>query len=1777
MTNASLSSPAGGLTISASTLSISLDAGAAVSSNVSLKIAGILNPGYSQTTDSFKVTVKNIDGNIVDKGEHAGIAILPTQIQFITPAAGDVYSVGDSRTIKWQVTGGNISRTSSHWLVQFSTDANFTSPITVHEGLASVDGDNNLYFVLSVDSSMLSEVVYLRVSCIDNLYTDVAATSGQFSIRPVAAFVGFVAPASAVKWAIGSSNTIEWSTQGAISNNFKIEYFAGNTWTTIYEEGVSGSASVTKAAGAHWYEDDWSYSWTVPQAANLPDSGAVIRVTNSDNSIVTGVSEEFEIATAYIKITSPTEGITWVRTETNNITWEGQGESGTRFSIQYSDTANAITTELYNGSIERTLSEGKWLYSYPWVLSAELEPTDTAAIIITNLDDSGIADTSAIFSVNASGKLEITAPVAGDKWVIGAKYTIKWTSDGQSLSSSSIRITYTADGVAETLITNSTSNTGSKDFTCPSTALSNVKVHLYQINGDVTAESGVFSFVAVPSLQFVSPVANDNWVASFTKEIKWSGVGGGLTQMLVIKYSTDGGSTYPNTIFNYTTDSYEEKISSVVSGTVTNYTLAWPVPINYSNNVKIKIEDMGIMRLVSGSYVPLSVVSGKFSITAPFATIAQPAGGEGWIAGTEHDIIWSETGSLGKDIKISYSVDGGLTYPYVIFQNSTGDSAIYDNYIIPVNSSLSYKWTVPNTISTQCRIKIEGLTNSGSGTSLANFSIKLPIITITSPVSTDLWSIYDTGKLISWTNTGNVSEHLKIEYFKDASTSKVILADVNGTATSYSWDITEDYKSYVSDSGWIKITDLNAETTFGQPLTAVSEAFVLSLPGFEINVPASPLITGSSYNITWQGIGMYSECSTDPSNTIRLEYGVGDNPTWITISASTQNDGSYENWVVPDKHSSDVKFRITNNTWSFITGISEPFKIMGSLSITSPAAGTKLFVGQEQMMEWSTNGTINKVNLYYSKNNGSTWNAIATDTTNNGYYMWTIPDAVLVDRSPNSSVYFKVEDATDSAVYINRQYTISYYKVTWNVIDADGLVGDLDGLSVNTLDVTNNNTVWEDRTGLSCSSSIKNAGVDADDIVLYYYPGHLYQTTWSRDAYLDATVQPSPWTADTDGKEVTITLATQLVTKTRTVYSSVTYDASTDILSIQCWLQEEEKLLTEIAGLQGCLIIVYDDNDAQIKTFEYDASESDASGVFWTKWEHPGLETSKSYFVRFRIQFEGAFHYGGKTFEISSASQIENIAESVNSGVIAITSAISESSAQIKAKIEETATETQNKVAETVNSAKTSIESKVTVIGEENKAAINNAATTIKENVSREASSRIVNEESFIKSGKTLKIKYKVDSGLELSPEIDVYDPENKQRISKGVMSEIGTTGVYEYDLTFLTAWGTGSFSIVCSESTYGTIDGISIEVVKADLEDINSAAVVSMSQLSNIDTDEMKNLSSSIGIVSSSIEKIVGTMTDLGSMSNKISALTNDIQKTVFEQLSVASDKMKEIAKQQSVKIDKMIDVSEKGREDVNYLKKKTLEIKATAELTNEIIQRSNDKPINKSWLEPGSILMNAMVVNPSTSKSQTAMLKAYLPVESKPEDIVNLGDLSVSYDVQENLYYVFKEFTLGPGEVAKRQIELKDVWVISEKELNANLERINEMLQDLKGSSFYDRASVIKGTIQTRVDQILDAQKKAIDALPDTHIAVYRANMQILNTIKDDLARVEAMLLQAKPAVGLAFNKVFVKTSWWIILLVVVFLGVLSFGLFIVWHKQAKIAQIEKKTEKAEEPIDQ
>lgn len=248
-------------------------------------------------------------------------------------------------------------------------------------------------------------------------------------------------------------------------------------------------------------------------------------------------------------------------------------------------------------------------------------------------------------------------------------------------------------------------------------------------------------------------------------------------------------------------------------------------------------------------------------------------------------------------------------------------------------------------------------------------------------------------------------------------------------------------------------------------------------------------------------------------------------------------------------------------------------------------------------------------------------------------------------------------------------------------------------------------------------------------------------------------------------------------------------------------------------------------------------------------------------------------------------------------------------------------------------------------------------------------------------------------------------------------------------------------------------------------------------------------------------------------------------------------------------------------GSQDINYVRKKALEIQAVTEMTQDIVERTNDVPITKTWLEPGSVILNVMVVNPSATKTQKAILKAYLPKEAKPEDIIDASDLQVTYDIEKGLYYAFKEFELAPGEMVKRSVHIKDIWIIRESELESMLTRADDILKELKGTPYIDTAVTLKKDMDDKNVNILAKQKEAANALPEPHIAAYRRNLDIIEVMKADLVELESMLSRAKPASGVAVKRIFVKASWWIILAVIGSLLLLSFIFFFIWHKQAAV----------------
>jgi len=220
----------------------------------------------------------------------------------------------------------------------------------------------------------------------------------------------------------------------------------------------------------------------------------------------------------------------------------------------------------------------------------------------------------------------------------------------------------------------------------------------------------------------------------------------------------------------------------------------------------------------------------------------------------------------------------------------------------------------------------------------------------------------------------------------------------------------------------------------------------------------------------------------------------------------------------------------------------------------------------------------------------------------------------------------------------------------------------------------------------------------------------------------------------------------------------------------------------------------------------------------------------------------------------------------------------------------------------------------------------------------------------------------------------------------------------------------------------------------------------------------------------------------------------------------------------------------------------------------------------------ESRDIILKSIVVNPSKTKTQKATLKAYLPREAKPEDILELGDLKVNYDITEGLFYVYKEVNLKPGESLLRKVIIRDVWIISEEELQALAVKSKEIVGQLKDTNFLEAAVKLSQDLEERQTDIINTQNEARDALPAEHIAVYRENEKKLDKIKENIAKLEKMFLEYKLAKG-RIGPVSVKASWLVILSVIIALGVISFAFFIIWHKQAGVLKGSRKKLEGEE----
>jgi hypothetical protein len=293
--------------------------------------------------------------------------------------------------------------------------------------------------------------------------------------------------------------------------------------------------------------------------------------------------------------------------------------------------------------------------------------------------------------------------------------------------------------------------------------------------------------------------------------------------------------------------------------------------------------------------------------------------------------------------------------------------------------------------------------------------VSAPSITVTSPNGGETLT-GGTSHTVTWTTTGVVG-NVKIEYYSEDHLDGVTIASSTANDGSYSWTVPETAQS----NCLVEIS----EAADGSP-SDFSDAFFT----IEESAPASPTITvtspnggeiltvGTNHTITW--------ATTGTVGNVKIKYYNENYPGGVTIVSSTVNDGIYS-WTVPDDPSSSCLVEVSeaddgspSDFSNAIFTIIESSPTTPTITVTSPNGGEELEVGTSYTITWTTTGTVGRVKIRYTTNNGSNWSAVTSSTSNDGSHTWIVPDKV------SSNCLVKISEASDGSPSdtSNRKFSI---------------------------------------------------------------------------------------------------------------------------------------------------------------------------------------------------------------------------------------------------------------------------------------------------------------------------------------------------------------------------------------------------------------------------------------------------------------------------------------------------------------------------------------------------------------------------------------------------------------------------------------------------------------------------------------------------------------------------------------------------------------------------------
>ncbi|MCP4710526.1 MAG: hypothetical protein GY869_18030 [Planctomycetes bacterium] len=267
----------------------------------------------------------------------------------------------------------------------------------------------------------------------------------------------------------------------------------------------------------------------------------------------------------------------------------------------------------------------------------------------------------------------------------GSPFTITWYAAN---TREDVQIEYSTNGGDTwTEIVSSTENDGDYDWTIQGEPSEICLVRISETDGQpVDVSDRVFSIVqpSPGTLTVTAPNGGENLETGTQFDITWTCSG---LNNVIIEYSTNNGVTW----------GYIDKVPA------DNGIYTWTIPGPPSENCLVRVSG------ADSDENPWDVSDRVFTIFDPSQVsieVLTPNGGESLGVGEEYNITWASTGI--NDILIEYSIDNGEQWITIDTVSAQGGR---------------YTWTVPNTPSDSCLIRISDPSENPSDVSDAVFSI----------------------------------------------------------------------------------------------------------------------------------------------------------------------------------------------------------------------------------------------------------------------------------------------------------------------------------------------------------------------------------------------------------------------------------------------------------------------------------------------------------------------------------------------------------------------------------------------------------------------------------------------------------------------------------------------------------------------------------------------------------------------------------------------------------------------------------------------------------------------------------------------------------------------------------------------------------------------------------------------------------------------------------------------------------------------------------------------